>query len=175
MRCKWRDEAAALIERVHSSVRTRDRLVVSRGCLYLPGPRVRMWSHGTRAASVGARPRHRNDACRSVTRGSVCRGGRRGAPHGVSAVNTVMSSPVVPRVLSVIVVAVMPVIVAVISGRRRGGNKACHRPHSSADCGAEGRTVTAGSGSPDCSPGAGTDEAAADRSLDGIVWIGASR
>ena len=79
-----------------------------------------------------------------------------------------MSSPVVPRVVPVIVVAVI--------GRRLWRcDKACYRSNSSADCGAEGRTVTAGGGSPDCSPAACADEATPNRALDGIVWISASR
>jgi hypothetical protein len=152
----------------HNSVRTRDRRVVSRGCLYFPGSRVRVWSRGTQAVSGGLGRGHRNDACRSLPRGRVCRGGRRGAPRGLSAINAVMSSSVVPRVVSVIVVAV-------ISRRWWRCDKACHRPHSSADSGAEGRTVTAGSGSPDCSPAACADEAASNCPLDGIVWISAGR
>jgi hypothetical protein len=76
-----------------------------------------------------------------------------------------------------IVVAVMSVIivVAVMSWRWWRCEKTCHRPHSSADCGAEGRTVTAGGGSPDCSPATCADETAPNRPLDGIVWISASR
>ena len=117
---------------------------------------------------VGRSRGHGNDACGSVPRGRVCRGGSRSAPHGVSAVNTVMSSPVVPRVVSVIVVALI--------GRRWWRcDKTCHRPYGSADSGAEGRTVTASSGSPDCSPAACADETAPNCPLDGIVWIGASR
>jgi hypothetical protein len=99
-----------------------------------------------------AKPRALGDKAQLVHRG-VCGQMDRtagSAPHGVSAVNTVMSSPVVPRVVSVIVVAV-------ISRRWWRCDKTCHRRHSSADCGAEGRTVTAGSGSPDCSPAACAD------------------
>jgi hypothetical protein len=85
------------------------------------------------------------------------------------------SSPVVTRVVSVTVVAVMPVIVvAVISGRGWRCDKAGDRPHSSSDRGAEGGTVTTGSGSPDCSPTACADETTADKTLDRIIWIGAS-
>ena len=70
----------------------------------------------------------------------------------------------------------MPVIVgAVISGRRGRCDKARDRPHSSANCRAEGRTVTAGSGSPDGSPTACANETAANETLHRIVWIGASR
>src|SRR4029077_10449326 len=88
-----------------------------------------------------------NDACRSVPRGRLCWGGRCSSSRGVSAVDTVMSWLVVPRVVSAIVIAVI---------NRRGWalDKTCPRPHSAADCGAEGRTVTAGSGSPDSSPAA---------------------
>jgi hypothetical protein len=35
--------------------------------------------------------------------------------------------------------------------------------------------VTAGSGSPDCSPAACADETTPNRPLDGIVWISAGR
>jgi hypothetical protein len=85
-------------------------------------------------------------------------------------------SPSVTRVVSVIVVPVMPVIVvAVINRRGWGRDKACDRPYSSADCRAQGRTVTAGSRSPDCSPTARADETATNETLHGIVWIGASR
>ena len=70
----------------------------------------------------------------------------------------------------------MSVIVgAVISRRRWGCDKACHRPHSAADCRAQGRTVTARSSGADCSPTACANETAADETLHGIVWIGASR
>ena len=70
----------------------------------------------------------------------------------------------------------MPVIVgAVISGRRGRCDKARDRPHSSANCRPEGRTVTAGSGSPDGSPTACANETAANETLHRIVWIGASR
>jgi hypothetical protein len=66
------------------------------------------------------------------------------------------------------------VIVGAVISRRWGRcDKTCHRPHSAADCGAEGGTVTAGSGSPDCSPAARADETAANRPLDGIVGISA--
>jgi hypothetical protein len=66
-------------------------------------------------------------------------------------------------------------VVAVIGRRGRGCEKAGDRPHSSADCGPKGRTVTPGSSSADCSPTARTDETAADETLHGIEWIGASR
>ena len=85
-----------------------------------------------------------------------------------------MMSPSVTRVVAVIVVAVLPVIVGVISRRGWGRDKACDRPYSSADCRAQGRTVTAGSRSPDCSPTARADEAAANETLHRIVWVGAS-
>jgi hypothetical protein len=63
-----------------------------------------------------------------------------------------MSSPVT-RVVSVIVVAVMPVVVvAVISRRGWRCDKPCDSPYSTADCGPEGRAVTAGSGSPIAAP-----------------------
>jgi hypothetical protein len=133
--------------------------VVSRGCLYFPGSRLRVWSRGTQAVSVGCNRGHGNDAFRSVPRGRVCRGGSRSAPDDVSAVNTVVFSPVVPRVVSVIVVAV-------ISRRWWRCDKTRYRPHSSADCGAEGRTVTPCSGSPDCSPAAGADETAPQSSVE---------
>ena len=87
-----------------------------------------------------------------------------------------MSSPVVARVVAVIVGAVVSVIViTVISRRWWRGDKACDRPHGSADCGTERRTMTARSGSPDCSPTARADETAANETLHGIVWIGAGR
>ena len=66
-------------------------------------------------------------------------------------------------------------IVAVIGRRGWSCEKTCDRPHSSADCGPEGRAVTTGSGSPDCSPTARADETAANETLHRIVWIGASR
>ena len=70
----------------------------------------------------------------------------------------------------------MPVIVvAVISRRGWRCDKARDRPYSTADCGPEGRAVTAGSGSPDCSPTACADETAANKTLHRVVWIGASR
>src|SRR6516165_11817498 len=47
----------------------------------------------------------RSDGCCSVPRGRICLS-RRGAPHGLAAVRTVMSPPIVTRVLSVIVIAV---------------------------------------------------------------------
>jgi hypothetical protein len=85
-------------------------------------------------------------------------------------------SPVVARVVLVIVIAVMPVIIVCVMSRRRWRcDKASHCTHGSADRSAERRTVTASSGSPNCSAAAGTDETAANHPLDGIVWIGASR
>jgi len=77
-------------------------------------------------------------------------------------------SPLVTRVLSVIVVAV-------ISRRRRCSDQASHRTDGSADRGAHGGTVTTGSSSPDRSSAGRADETAADRPLDGIIGIGASR
>ena len=44
-----------------------------------------------------------------------------------------------------------------------------------AHCGTKGGTVPTGSGGPDRSPAAGTDQATSDCSLSGIIWIGASR
>jgi hypothetical protein len=67
------------------------------------------------------------------------------------------------------------IVVAVISRRWGRCDKACHRPYSAADSGAEGRTMTAGSGSPDRSPTACADETAPNRPLDRIVWISAGR
>jgi len=70
----------------------------------------------------------------------------------------------------------MPVIVvAAVSGRRWRCDKARDRPYGSADCGPQSRAVTAGSSSTDCSPTACADETAADKTLHGIVWVGASR
>jgi hypothetical protein len=121
-------------------------------------------------ATNGGEARARTDVCGSVTRAHVCRGGRRGV------LCRVMSSPVVTRVASVIVVTVMSVIVVTVVSRRRWRcNEACDRPYSSTHCGAQGRTVTAGSGSPDCSSTACADETAANKTLHRIVWIGASR
>jgi hypothetical protein len=59
--------------------------------------------------------------------------------------------------------------------RWRCRDKAAHCTNRAADRGAQGCTVPAGCGSPDRSPAAGTDQAASDRSLDGVIWIGASR
>jgi hypothetical protein len=87
-----------------------------------------------------------------------------------------MSSAAVARVVSVIVVAVLPVVVvAVMSRRRWRSDQAPHHTDSSADCGAEGRTMTAGRRSSDRSPAACADETAANHPLHRIVWIGASR
>jgi len=70
----------------------------------------------------------------------------------------------------------MPVIVvAVVSRRGWRCDKAGDRADGSADRGPEGRAVTAGSGSTDCSPTDCADETAADKTLHGIVWVGASR
>jgi hypothetical protein len=102
----------------------------------------------------------------------MCLGGRR---NRLSAVNTMMSPPVITRVLSLIVVAVMPVIVVAVSRRGRGCDKARDRSYGSADCRAQGRAVTASSRSPDCSPTACADETAANETLHRIVRIGASR
>ena len=80
--------------------------------------------------------------------------------------------PEVTRVASVIIRAVVPVIVgAVISGRRGRCDKARDRPHSSANCRAEGRTVTAGSGSPDGSPTACANETAANETFTGSYGL----
>jgi len=84
-------------------------------------------------------------------------------------------SSAVTRVVSVIVVAVMPMIVIAVSRRRWRREQACDRPDSPADCRSERCTVTAGSGSPDSSPTACADETAANEALHGIVRIGASR
>ena len=70
----------------------------------------------------------------------------------------------------------MPVIVvAVINRWRWRCEQARDRSHSAADCGTEGRAMTTRSGSPDCSPTACADEAAANETLHRIVWISASR
>ena len=70
----------------------------------------------------------------------------------------------------------MPVIIVAVIGRRGWRcDKASDRSYGSADCRAQGRTVTTGSGSPDCSPAACADETAADKTLHEIVWVGASR
>ena len=61
-----------------------------------------------------------------------------------------------------------------VPGRRRG-DKAAHRADRSADRGTKRCTVPTGSGCPDRSPAASTDQAAPNRSLDRVVWIGASR
>ena len=55
------------------------------------------------------------------------------------------------------------------------GDKAAHRADGSAYRGTKGSTVPTGRGSPNRSPAAGTDQAAPNRSLDRVVWIGASR
>src|SRR5229473_3590858 len=57
----------------------------------------------------------------------------------------------------------------------RSGDQTSHRTDCSSDGGAEGRTVSAGGGSSDRRPAACADEAATDRSLDRIIWIGAAR
>jgi hypothetical protein len=70
----------------------------------------------------------------------------------------------------------MPVIVvAVINRWWWRCEQARDRSHSAADCGTEGRAMTAGSGGPDCRPTPGADETTANGPLDGIVWIGARR
>jgi hypothetical protein len=70
----------------------------------------------------------------------------------------------------------MPVIiVAVISRRGWRCEKACDRPYGSADCGPEGRAVTAGSGSPDGCATARADKTTANETLHRIVWVGAGR
>jgi len=84
-------------------------------------------------------------------------------------------SSAVTRVVSVIVVAVMPMIIVAISRRGWSRDKARDCPDSSADCRAQGRAVTAGSGSPDCSATACADETATNEALHRIVRIGASR
>src|SRR3984893_17560922 len=55
------------------------------------------------------------------------------------------------------------------------GDQTSHRTDCSSDGGAEGRSVSAGSGSCDRRPAACADKAATDRSLDRIIWIGATR
>jgi|HubBroStandDraft_4_1064222.scaffolds.fasta_scaffold1563404_1 hypothetical protein len=86
-----------------------------------------------------------------------------------------MSSSVT-RVVSVIGIAVMPVIVvAVISWWGWRCDKAGDRPYSSADRRPQRCTVTAGSGCSDRRPTARADETAAHKALHGIVRIGASR
>jgi len=88
----------------------------------------------------------------------------------------VMSPSVVTRVLSVTVVAVMPVIVvSVMSGRWWRCDKAPHCTHSSADRSAESSAMPTGGGSAYCSPTTGADQATPNKPLDGIVRIGASR
>jgi len=61
-----------------------------------------------------------------------------------------------------------------VPGRWRG-DKSAHRADRSANRGTKGCTVPTRRGSPDRSPAAGTDQAAPNRSLDRVVWIGASR
>jgi hypothetical protein len=69
----------------------------------------------------------------------------------------------------------MPVtVVAAISRRCWRCEKAGDRAHSSTDRSAESGTVTTGSSSSDCSPTACADETTADKTLDRIIWIGAS-
>ena len=67
------------------------------------------------------------------------------------------------------------IVVAAISRRRWRCNKARNLAYGSPDCGPEGRTMSAGSGSPDRSSAACADETATDETLHGIVRIGASR
>ena len=111
----------------------------------------------------------------SVPRGRICLS-RRGASHRLAAVNTVMSPSVVTRVLSVTVGAVLPVIVvSVMSGRWWRCDKAPHCTHCSADRGAESSTMPTGSGSADCSPTTGADQAATDRALSRIVGVSEGR
>jgi len=57
----------------------------------------------------------------------------------------------------------------------RCGDKTTHRADRSTDRGTKGCTVPTGRSSPDRSAAAGTDQAAADRPLDGVIWVGASR
>ena len=61
-----------------------------------------------------------------------------------------------------------------VPGRWRG-DKAAQRADRSADRGTKGCTVPTGRGSPNRSAAAGTDQAAPDRPLDGVIWVGASR
>ena len=65
-------------------------------------------------------------------------------------------------------------LVAVSRWRWRG-DKAAHRTHRSSDSGAQGRTVSASSRSPDCSPTACADQTTTDGPLDRIIGVGASR
>jgi hypothetical protein len=70
----------------------------------------------------------------------------------------------------------MPVIVvSVMGGRWWRCDKTAYCTHSSADRGAESSTMPTGSGSADCSPTTGADQATPNEPLDGIVRIGASR
>jgi len=106
---------------------------------------------------------HARGARRVLDFGRICRGDGSGASAG-------LPDPVhvVPRVASGLVGGVM-------NRRRWGCDKSCHRTYGAADRSAEGRTVATGSRSPDGSPAARADEAAANETLHRIVWIGASR
>ena len=64
------------------------------------------------------------------------------------------------------------IVVAVVSRRGWRCDKAGDRADGSADRGPEGRAVTAGSGSTDCSPTACADETAADKTLHFTALIG---
>ena len=57
----------------------------------------------------------------------------------------------------------------------RCSDKTTHRADRSANRGTKGCTVPTGRGSPDRSAAAGTDQAAPDRPLDGVIGVGASR
>jgi hypothetical protein len=75
--------------------------------------------------------------------------------------------------MSVIGVAVLPVVVAVVRGWRRSCKNTSDGSYCSTNGSTEGRAVTTTSGSTDCSPTACADETAPDKTLHGIVWVGA--
>jgi hypothetical protein len=62
-----------------------------------------------------------------------------------------------------------------VSRWRWSSDKAAHRTHRSSDSGAQGRTVSASSSSPDCGPAACADETTPDGPLDRIIRVGAGR
>ena len=75
--------------------------------------------------------------------------------------------------MSVIGVAVLPVVVAVVRGRRRSCQNASDGSHCSPNGGPKGGTVTTRSRSADCGPTACADKTAPNETLHGIVWVGA--
>ena len=67
------------------------------------------------------------------------------------------------------------IIYCAVAGGLMLGLSACTNPYDPVQRFVGGGLIGAGSGSPDCSPTAGTDQTAANKTLHRIVGIGASR